>query len=107
MSWDRKIPFSKATGCMLHYAESGIEARLAVWKELYEFDATLRFEEFARGRSAVYAWMKDDAGLSYPLSLNDFEQFVPTMIKGRIPGRWTFKKQGQNFFITPVSRKVS
>jgi len=98
MAWDRKVPYDQ-NGNLLHYVDWRDPS---AWKEVYEFDATLTFVRFARGRSAVYAWMRDDEGHEYPLSLNDFEPFVPKLKKGQIAGKWTQKKQGENFFLTSV-----
>jgi len=102
MGWDRKVPIDPRTGDLLHYAE-GFGSRDAIWMDVYEFDATLEFQGWERGRSAVYAWMKDvGTGRRFPLSLHELTPFMKTISNGQIIGRWTFRKIGQNFFLIPV-----
>lgn len=68
----------------------------------FEFDGTLRFERFSRGRSSVRAHFVDcDTTHKYEMFISDFDD----VIKGNhiadslIKGTFSFVKKGQNYGI--------
>lgn len=82
----------------------------------FEFDATLTFVRFERGRSSATAIFRDEGkmigGWPYPVKqrsrewtmfLAEFERLVPNIKFGRISGRWGFEKNGANTGIVRVS----
>jgi len=76
-----------------------------VWKENFEFDATLTFDGFYRGRSAAgTTFINKQTGLSYSMFLKDFDEVIRKGIfnGGLIIGRFTFQKRGKNYGIRMI-----
>jgi hypothetical protein len=99
--WDPKnpvAPFDERG--LLHYPESwrGIE-----WRPAPAFDASLRFDDYSRGRSAAYFnWMDDSTGLRYPMFLADLADLIrgANLLQGEtLTNRWRVVKRGQNYGI--------
>ena len=63
----------------------------------YEFEDTLTYDGYSRGRSAAYFSFLRSDGRKVTVFLTDFEVIVNHMVKGMITGRFTFCKRGQNF----------
>lgn len=68
----------------------------------YEFDATLRYEDYYRGRSSVSFMLVDEANNRYSVFLSDFTEMLPHMVGGVIKGKFTFVKKGANYGIKYV-----
>ena len=68
----------------------------------YEFDATLRYENYYRGGSSVSFMLIDDANNRYSVFLSDFTDMLPHMTGGVIKGKFTFVKKGTNYGIKLV-----
>lgn len=79
----------------------------------FEFDATMRFRRFERGRSSVTAifesterftggYVSEYESVPVPITrewsmfLAEFERLVPYLKEGIIYGRWGFTKNGAN-----------
>lgn len=104
--WDRKIPFDPKTGRMLTYVGLAAERNGVVWKDVYEFTATMRYVRYGRGRSSVTVTMADiSTDAEYEISLASYMALTPWInvgVTGNI--RWTFAKRGQNYLCEPVLR---
>ncbi len=94
-----KIPFRD--GNQLSYPET--------WRSDYEmvdnfeFTDTLTYQDFYRGRSAAgFEFIKKSDGKTVSMFMKDFTDAIPLMIEGRLTGRFTFVKRGQNFGCTMI-----
>ena len=77
------------------------------WREPVEFDATLDIGHSSRGRSAARIHVTNaDNRETYSLGLSGFVEAVKKFgaRKGQIRGRWTFRKQGANYAVHPVTK---
>lgn len=80
-----------------------------IYKDNYEFDATLRIEGFHRGRSAANFTMVDNYRKNkYNMFMSDLVEALkgvgaePGENGAILTGRWTFCKKGSNFGIKLV-----
>ena len=86
------VPFNKS-GDQLHYPDYN-----PVWTDNLEFDDILEFREFRRGQSAAYSiFSRLSNGKEVTVFLKDFVALIPHMISGRVAGKFTFCKRGQNY----------
>jgi hypothetical protein len=79
-----------------------------VWKENFEFEDTLELTGMSRGRSAANFNLKSITdGKNYNLFMTDTVDLIQnsTINKGKITGRWTFCKRGQNYGVKIVKEK--
>lgn len=104
-----KIPFNPIHGGCMHYPERVWDRDHPmmdpVWGDNLEFEATLQYEAYARGRSAAYFHFKDEAtGAVHPMFMRDFDDVISRCVldKGRVTARWTFIKRGMNYGIQMV-----
>lgn len=98
------IPFDKKTGNMLDYTwvATGEENAAVTWKENHEFNDTLEFTHFTRGRSSVKAHFKSFTdGKLYEMFLTDFEKVLLSgkLDRTELSGWFTFCKRGANYGI--------
>jgi hypothetical protein len=93
-----EIPFDKK-GNQLHYIDMWeVRHNGASMYPNFEFDDTLEFIGFQRGRSAAYATFKRSTiGTEVTMFLRDLEDAMPFMAAGAIRGRFTFCKRGMNY----------
>jgi hypothetical protein len=115
-----KVPFDDYSGDQLHYAdkrtnlvhfpngweaynddcdnpanrvEAGVE-----WREPYEFEDTLKYVTYHRGRSAAYfEFVSLNDGRRYTMFLKQFDQAVSRMVMGQFTGSFGFVKYGHNY----------
>jgi hypothetical protein len=75
------------------------------WRDNYEFDATLTYETYGRGRSSVTFYWKDDDGHRYTMFVSDFDDILNSVgLHGKkVTGRWTFVKKGQDYGVKLVT----
>ena len=95
-----QIPFDNS-GHMLNY----VHKHPGPWREVVEFEASLRVVQLHRGRSRVVLEMVDANNRTYWISLKEFMRLVLEydMYQGELPRLWwTFKKQGFSYFIYEV-----
>ncbi|TCU34113.1 hypothetical protein [Rhizobium azibense] len=88
---DYQIPFS-SKGDQLHYPDWG-----HVMLDNFEFEDTLKFSTMARGRSAAYFYFKRSNGAKVVVFMKDLCEMMPHINKGKITGKFTFTKRGQNY----------
>jgi len=93
-----KIPFNRGnqldypSGDYPQYPETRIE-----WVDNHEFDDTLTLKGYGRGRSSVTFEMERTNGKTVSVFVSDFTAMAREMIRGKISGRFTFQKKGQNY----------
>lgn len=96
--YDGEIPFDK-DGNQLHYAFAG--ERDVTWKPNTTFNGSLRFDRFARGRSAAYAvflrMVKMEKDVEVIVFLTDLEGMMRGMTQGVCYGEFAYCKRGQNY----------
>ena len=89
-----QIPFDENGNQMDYPTWCGSE-----WKDNFEFEDTLTLNGFGRGRSSVTFSMVRSDGTTVSVFVSDFyEMAVAGAFKaGKIKGRFTFCKKGQNY----------
>ena len=106
-----KIPFDKNTGNMMDYVGDSYEnmqkenyyypnlKNRTLWKDNYEFEATLSFTSYGRGRSSATFQLTDENGINYNVFMSDMFKIVTTknINESKVCGKWCFRKQGQNY----------
>lgn len=97
-----QIPFDN-DGNQKHYPESwkGLQ-----WKDNYEFDDELHFTTYGRGRSAAYfIGAMASNGMTVNVFITDFMDLMPHMVHGKVTGKFSFVKRGQNYGCKLVEAK--
>jgi hypothetical protein len=87
------IPFD-SEGNQLHYNESW---RGGEMRPNFEFDDTLTYEGFSRGRSAAYVLFRRSNGKKVTMFLKELDELMPRLCGGHVTGRFTFTKRGTNY----------
>lgn len=100
------IPFDDK-GNQMHYADPFVHLSGHTdsndWREPFEFEATICFQGYRRGRSAAYFLFKDQhTGVEYTMFLTDMEATISHMVRGSVNGRWGFVKRGMNYGISLI-----
>ncbi len=67
------------------------------WKDNFEFDDTLTLVDYGRGRSSVTFTLRRTDGTTVSMFVSDFFAASFKMHEGKITGRFTFTKKGQNY----------
>jgi hypothetical protein len=102
MAWNKKIPY-KGNKPMVYADKWDTEQPDFEWRENVEFDDTLHFRSFSRGRSAARGvFLSNHLGCHVEMFLGTLEPLVKTLKKGKLTGTFKFEKRGQNFGIKPV-----
>lgn len=98
--YDGQIPFNEKNQ-LLHYARHGSGV---VWKDNFEFEDSMAFCGFTRGRSAAHANVKSEkTGQVYTMFLKDLGDAIPYLKDGKLHGQFTFAKRGTNYGIKYIS----
>lgn len=94
-----QIPFDEQ-GDLVTYPN-----RCAEWRDNYEFEDTLEYEGYSRGRSSVTIIFTGSTGVKYEMFVSDFDEVIRTKgLDGKIvTAKWTFVKKGQNYGLKLVS----
>jgi hypothetical protein len=62
------------------------------------FEDTLEYKSYSKGRSAVeFKFERESSGKSVSFSISQAEALFPLMVKGKVSGRFSFVKRGQNY----------
>lgn len=73
------------------------------WVPRHEFDATMVYTGYHKGRSAMrFNFYAAETGKKYSMPISAFHEIVPRLRNGIVFGRWTFGKQGANYGVYPV-----
>lgn len=67
------------------------------WVTNFEFEDTLELVSYGRGRSSVTFTLKRSDGTTVSMFVSDFFDAAFKMKEGKITGRFTFIKKGQNY----------
>lgn len=97
---DWTVPFDRA-GDMMSW-ESWRDQSDTRWAADYEWDDTLEYVTYSRGRSSVTVKLRGRGGRMFTMFLAEFMRCVPQMDKGSITGRWGFTKRGDSYGILLV-----
>lgn len=69
-----------------------------IWKPNGEFELTLNYENYSRGRSSVTFYFRDEYGHRYPMFMTDFDDLLKENIGvHNIRAIFTYVKRGQNY----------
>lgn len=90
-----QIPFDK-DGNLQHYP-TDYPHFPTTWKNNEEFEDTLTYLTYSRGRSAAILEFAKSDGKKVHMFMKDFDQVVPYMSHGKITGKFTFCKRGMNY----------
>ncbi|KVH05423.1 hypothetical protein WS84_28230 [Burkholderia anthina] len=90
------IPFDNV-GNQLDYPGHASEM-----KANHEFEDTLTYHSCGRGRSSVGFTFKRSDGRKVNVFLTDMDDWIPQLNGGKISGRFTFVKRGQNYGCTKL-----
>ena len=97
------VPFD-SSGNQLHYPEDEYEYKNSVSKrtpctmlENFEFDDTLTYVGFQRGRSAAYFIWERANSKKVTMFLKDLDESIKHIVNGKLSGTFTFCKRGANF----------
>lgn len=80
------------------------KAEERIWRDNYEFYATMEFISMERGRSAAFFHLQDEDGHRYTMFMTDILDVLKRckIEDGIAEGRWTFVKRGNNFGVRLV-----
>lgn len=90
-----QIPFNK-NGDQLHYP-AHYTMDTGRWKDNFTFEGVLEITRMERGMSAAYFHAKDQEGRGYTMFMKDLFEALPYMAYGKLTGRFTFTKRGNNY----------
>ena len=94
--------YSAYTGIVL---QPGIE-----YLDNYVFEATLKFNNVFRGRSATtFSFTDIQTNLTYYMNLSSFETVLRkcNILEGQVTARFTFQKRGQNYSLVLTNEPVT
>lgn len=99
---DYPTPWYVPTGEMRKYGGSDDEYEVRrpegpIWKANFEFEDTLELVGYGRGRSSITFSLKRSDGTTVSMFVSDFYDAAFKMHEGKITGRFTFIKKGQNY----------
>lgn len=89
-----QIPFDK-DGSQLHY--QGHPRQETTWVDNHDFEDTLTFSDYSRGRSAAYFHLTRADGRGVTMFLKELTEAIPYMVNGILVGRFRFIKRGENY----------
>ncbi len=97
---DYKIPFDDK-GNQLHYEWYSYQN--GEWRDNEEFNDTLVYKGYARGRSAAYfLFHRASTQTEVVVFMTDFEKMIPLLTYGFLSGTFTYTKRGQNYGVKLV-----
>ncbi len=100
--WNGQVPFDVSSGKPLYYGGSGTNT---IWRDNFEFQDTLVFSGFTRGRSAVHAHFKSKTNsTSFVVFLSDLAKMIPNLVGGVAEGKFTFCKRGSNYGLKMIPK---
>ncbi len=107
-----RIPYNPETGNIYDYAVYKEDQQVPpayqsiyAWMDNHEFEDSMIFLDYYRGRSACGIILKSQTtGSKYSMFMKDFIYVVENcnINKGAVSGKWTFCKRGSNYGIKLV-----
>ena len=103
------VPFDKRGNLMSYVLEYQNERGDVEWRENFVLETTLTWKDFYRGRSSPGIKFTDSDGREYPMFLKDLGELLlnSTMVKGKVTGKFTFCKRGENYGIKYVAEEMA
>lgn len=99
-----QIPFDSKGNQLSYVDEWMIKNGRAILKDNEEFEETLTYSGYGRGRSSATIHFKDAKNNEYSMFLSDFDELMRSgkLSGNQIKAKWTFAKKGRNFGIKMV-----
>lgn len=110
-----RIPFAhqqERGAVMLEWTrveEGTVTKDVVEWRDNVSFDAIVHLSGHGRGRSSARIYVTDEHSWDrYSMGIAAFYEAVRVfgVVLGSISGRWTFRKQGQNYTLWPEPGEV-
>lgn len=95
MSKIKTYPVDKS-GNMLEYCGYGTNLPCGE-KDIVEFEETMTFQYYTKGRSSLRFILKDSKGNVWSMMAQCIDSFVQRSINGVLTGKWVMCKRGQNY----------
>lgn len=96
---DYKIPFRDGNQMEYefnYYKDGKLNSPILV--DNFEFEDELEFIDYGRGRSSVtFTFERLSNAKTVSMFVSDFSGAIPHMINGKLKGKFTFVKKGQNY----------
>lgn len=84
-----------AKGNMLEYVGYGSQA--VAENIIKEFEETMTFQHYTKGRSSLRFILKDSKGREWSMMAQCIDYFVNYSVNGVLSGKWVMCKRGQNY----------
>ena len=66
-------------------------------KDIVEFEETMAFQYYTKGRSSLRFILKDSKGNIWSMMAQCIDDFVKHSVNGVLSGKWVVCKRGQNY----------
>ena len=86
-----------ANGNMLEYDGYLYGATKYSEKDIVEFEETMTFQHYTKGRSSLRFILKDSKDKEWSMMAQCIDCFVKQSVKGVLSGKWIMCKRGQNY----------
>ena len=80
------------------YARSGEQ-------EIVEFEATMKFKQYTKGRSSLRFLLEDEEGGKWSMMAQCVDDFVERSVNGVVTGKWIVCKRGANYGLLLIKEK--
>lgn len=94
MSKIKTYPVDKL-GNMIEYIGYGSEE--VAESVIKEFEETMTFQHYTKGRSSLRFILKDSKGREWSMMAQCIDYFVKHSVNGVLTGKWVMCKRGQNY----------
>lgn len=74
-------------------------------KGIVEFEETMTFQYYTKGRSSLRFILKDSKGNIWSMMAQRIDHFVKHSVNGVLTGKWVVCKRGQNYGLLIVEEK--
>lgn len=82
-------------GNMMEY--DGYGSKRSGEKDIVEFEETMTFKYYTKGRSSLRFILVDSQGREWSMMAQCIDSFVQRSINGVLTGKWIMCKRGQNY----------
>lgn len=82
-------------GNMLEYDGYGVT--VFGKKDIEEFEETMTFKYYTKGRSSLRFILEDSKGAIWSMMAQSIDSFVQRSVNGVLTGKWIMCKRGQNY----------
>lgn len=67
------------------------------WADIEEFEATMTFVRYVKGRSSLRFILEDENGKTWSMMAQCIDDFVFRANRGTVSGKWVMCKRGANY----------